>query len=158
MKKSIIFIIIIAIILLITIFLRVKFERYLLGDYIVIISDSNLIGKDWNEKNINEQFIDLNYNNRIYASTNKLIDQNDLNKQLDITSIICSETPEKMHKQLVRIFSIKNISKNRAIAIKFEDNDNYYMYSYYTNVKNEKITILKYDKNTTTTNIVKIKK
>lgn len=132
MKKSIRLIIIIAIILLITIFLRIKIERYLLGDYIVIISDSNLIGKDWNEKNINEQFTDLIYNNKIYASTNKLIDQDDLNKQLDITSIICSETPEKMHEQLVTIFSIKNISKNHAIAVKFEGNDNYYMYSFYT--------------------------
>lgn len=139
MKKSIRLIIIIAIILLIIIFFRIKIERYLLGDYIVIISDSNLIAKDWNEKNINEQFTDLNYNNKIYVSTNKLIDQDDLNKQLDITNIICSETPEKMHKQLVRIFSIKNISKNRAIAIKFEDNDNYYMYSYYTNVKMKKL-------------------
>lgn len=161
MQKKYIVIIIIAICMLITLICKIdnKQNNQKLGSY-NFVKDTISNEKEWNEKNINEQFSELKYRNSIYLSTDMKINNDDIKKKIDITNILGSEDFEAMHKKQITIYSIKDISVNYAVAVKFENDVNYYVY---INPKkaddsNNDSTIYKYDKSTDTTTPVEITK
>lgn len=81
------------------------------------------------------------------------INTDDIKKEIDTTDIIGSEDSETIHEKQVKLYSIKDISVNCAVAVKFEDDENYYMYARYAykDDLNKDTTIYRYDKNTNTT-------
>lgn len=153
MKKICIIIISILICILITlIYILDNNENNKLSNY-NLVKDSISNDKQWNEKELNEQFVELEYNNNIYLSSDMKINADDIKKKIDITNIIGYESSELIHKEQITLYLIKDISINNAIAVKFENNENYYMYvnATYEDTSFKDTTIFKYDKNTNTT-------
>ena len=81
------------------------------------------------------------------------INNDDVKKKIDITNIIGYEDSDSIHKEQVTLYSIKDISENCAVAVKFENDEEYYMYAnpLYEEVINTDTTIFRYDKKTDTT-------
>ncbi len=152
MKKIYIVIIIIVICVLIALIYRLDNKHNKLSNY-NFVKDSISNEKQWNEKDINEQFIELEYNNSIYLSSDMKINADDIKKKIDTTNIIGHESFESIHKEQITLYSIKDISVNCAVAVKFENDENYYMYANpaYEDNSNKDTTIFRYDKNTNTT-------
>lgn len=61
-----------------------------------------------------------------------------------------------MHKKQITLYSIKDISIKYAVAIQFENDENYYVYinSEEANDSYNDSTIYKYDKETNTTSTI----
>lgn len=113
-----------------------------------LVKDSISNEKQWNEKKINEQYIELEYNNGIYLSSDIKINANDIKKKIDTTYIIGYENAETIHKEQIILYSIKEKPVNYAVAVKFENDESYYMYVnlIYEEDSNRDTTIFKYDK------------
>lgn len=159
MKKIYIVIIIIVICLLVTLTYKSDNKsqnenNMLIGYNIVLDSISN--EKEWNEKNINEQFAELEYNNSIYLSSDMKINVEYITQKIDVTNIIGYESSDNIHKKQITLYSIKNMDINHAVAVKFESDENYYMYvnPLYEDDSIIDSVIFKHDKNTNTTTIV----
>lgn len=156
MKKIYIIIITIVICLLIALIYRLDNKHNngnnKLSSY-NFVRDSISNEKQWNEKDKNEQFLELEYNNNIYLSSDMKINSDDIKKKIDTTNIIGYESSDSIHKEQITLYSIIDISVNCAVAVKFENDENYYMYAnpVYEDDLNKDTKIFRYDKNTNTT-------
>ncbi len=155
MKKRYILIIIIFILIALIYGLANTKDNDKLSNY-NIIKKSVSNEKDWDEKSLTEQFTELVYNSRIYLSTDLKINSENIDKEKDVTNIIASEDSESMHKKQITLYSIKDISIKYAVAIQFENDENYYVYinSEEANDSYNDSTIYKYDKETNTTSTI----
>lgn len=161
MKKIYIIIIIIVICLLIAFIYKLdnktNNEKNKLSSY-NFIKDTISNEKDWDEKSVIEQFMGFEYNNNHYSSTDMEMNVDYIKAQIETTSIIGCENFEYMHEKQITLYAIKDISTKDAVAVKFEDDENYYVYVNSTkdDTSHEESEIIKYDKKTNTTTPVEI--
>ena len=88
----------------------------------------------WEEMTISQQFLTVKYNDNSYSSRVTKISKNDLLKNIGSSVSTGYDTYNKInYTKNVELYSIKNISEECAIAIQFENDDDYYVYvnSYY---------------------------
>lgn len=85
--------------------------------------------KQWEEKEIYEKFYKLTfYDNDYYSNKNKIEDSN-IADFIETTKIIEYDDEKLEHESTINIYNIKNISNKCAIAVKFEHDNNFYIYT-----------------------------
>lgn len=104
--------------------------------------------KKWDEKDIIEQFNELLYKDAIYCSTDKKIDKNDIKKYIDTVDIRGWESSEILYKKQIELYLIKGMPKSYAVAVKFEDDENYYMYAKVSDFPDDEEEIIMSTENT----------
>lgn len=88
----------------------------------------------WNEMSISQQFYEVEYNNSRYSSRITKISNNNILKNIGNTTLTGYDTYTKTtYNKKAELYSIKDIEEKCAIAIKFEKDNDYYVYvnSYY---------------------------
>ncbi len=88
----------------------------------------------WKDRPISQQYNEANYNNEKYSSRNTKISNDKIKENLETTTLIGKDTDTNTeHEKKAELYSIKDISEKCAIAIKFENDNDYYVYvnSYY---------------------------
>lgn len=96
-------------------------------------TDTAVIPK-WNEMSISQQFNEVEYNNSKYSSRITKISNNNILKNIGNATLTGYDTyTETTYNKKAELYSIKDIEKKCAIAIKFEGDTDYYVYvnSYY---------------------------
>lgn len=98
------------------------------------IDSSTAVLPKWNEMTISQQFYELEYNNSRYSSRVTKISSDNILKKLGNAILTGYDVyTETTYNKKAELYSIKNISENCAISIKFEGDTEYYVYvnSYY---------------------------
>lgn len=88
----------------------------------------------WNEMTISQQFIEVEYNNSKYTSRiTKILSDNILEKVGDATLTGYDTYSGTTYSKKAELYSIKDIADKCAIAVKFKEDNDYYVYvnSYY---------------------------
>lgn len=88
----------------------------------------------WNEMSISQQFDEVEYNNSRYSSRITKISNNNILKNIGNATLTGYDTYTKTtYNKKAELYSIKDIEEKCAIAIKFERDNDYYVYvnSYY---------------------------
>lgn len=88
----------------------------------------------WNEKSISQQFYEVEYNGNKYSSRITKISNNNILKNVGEATLTGYDTYTKItYNKKAELYSIKDIAEKCAIAIKFEEDTDYYVYvnSYY---------------------------
>ena len=95
--------------------------------------DSALVPK-WDERPISDQYYEAKYNNNTYSSRKTKISKDKLSKNIGSTTLNGYDTYTKIkYNKKAELYSIKDISEKCAIAVQFENDNDYYVYvnSYY---------------------------
>lgn len=84
----------------------------------------------WEQISISEQFNEVKYNNSEYFSKKTKISKDMIEKNIG-TSILTGYDiyTKNTYNKNADLYSIKNISQKCAIAVKFEENNDYYVYA-----------------------------
>lgn len=85
---------------------------------------------DWEKKSSAQKFYNIEYDGRRYnGERNTLISEDKINQDLGEFTVttLNSETSATVEIK-VHIYKIKNVIEEAAIAVKFEEDDNYYVY------------------------------
>lgn len=91
-------------------------------------SDSSIVLK-WNEMSISQQYYEVEYNNSKYSSRTTKISNDSILKNIGNTTLMGYDTyTETTYSKKGELYSIKNISEKCAIAVKFEEDTEYYVY------------------------------
>lgn len=88
--------------------------------------------KKWSEKTIVEKFIEVDYFHIKYSPGigNIVVDKDKINQDLGKTIVKSFNSEEmKWYEAEVSLYSIKKVSEKAAIAVKFENDSNYYAYA-----------------------------
>ena len=88
----------------------------------------------WNEMSISQQFYEVEYNNNKYSSRITKISKDKILKNIGNATLTGYDTyTETTYSKNGELYSIKNISEKCAVAVKFEGDEDYYVYinSYY---------------------------
>ena len=88
----------------------------------------------WNEMTISQQFIEVEYNNSKYTSRiTKILSDNIIEKVGDATLTGYDTYSGTTYSKKAELYSIKDIADKCAIAVKFKEDNDYYVYvnSYY---------------------------
>lgn len=91
----------------------------------------------WSERSISQQYTELAFNNLKYFGADAKISQENIGDKLGTGELSgydedCS-VGEKAYKKNGTVFTIKSIASRCAVAVKFEESDDYFIYrnSYY---------------------------
>lgn len=123
--KYVITLIFIILVVLGIVFIRIINKQYSSGGAEV---------QKWNEMSISKQFCGAEYDNNEYYTQETEILSDRIEKKLTETTLIGYDNyTGTTYNKKANLFSIKNISKQCAIAVRFEGDNNYYVYtnSYY---------------------------
>lgn len=88
----------------------------------------------WDEMSISQQYYEVEYNNSKYSSRITKISNDNILKNIGNATLIGYDTyTETTYSKKGELYSIKDLSEKCAIAVKFEGDNNYYVYenSYY---------------------------
>lgn len=84
----------------------------------------------WEEMSISEQFNTVKYNNSEYFSKKTKIASNNIEKRIENSILTGYDVYTKRYYNTnAEVYSIKNISKTCAVAVKFEGDTDYYVYT-----------------------------
>lgn len=91
--------------------------------------DEIAIVPHWEDLTISQQFSLVNYNDNNYDSKNTKISSDMISQKLGTATLTGKDTyANKVYNNNAEIYEIKNISKECAIALKFENTVEYYVY------------------------------
>lgn len=88
----------------------------------------------WEELETNQQYNEVEYNNNTYSSRNAKIESKKIEKELGTTALTGYDSySQNKRKKDGKIYSIKDLPEECAIAIQFENDEDFYVYvnSYY---------------------------
>lgn len=88
----------------------------------------------WNEMSISQQFGEVEYNNNVYSSRIAKISKDNILTNIENATLTGYDTYTKTtYSKNGELYLIKDIAEKCAIAVKFEENTDYYVYvnSYY---------------------------
>lgn len=89
----------------------------------------NVIVPRWNEMSISQQFGEVEYNNNKYSSRIAKISKDNIVKNIGNATLIGYDIyTETTYSKKGDLYSIKGISEKSAIAVKFEEGTDYYVY------------------------------
>lgn len=84
----------------------------------------------WKKLNVNQQYSYIKYENNTYENTNTDILTSCISEKIaDTTAKGTDMYNKKTYTKKAEIFSIKTIDKTCAVAVKFEGNDKYFVYT-----------------------------
>ncbi len=93
------------------------------------ISESIARVQKWDEMPISQQFMQVKYNNSVYASKITEISSDNILRYIDNSVLTGYDVyTQTNYEHSGELYSIKNISDKCAIAVKFEGDINYYVY------------------------------
>ncbi len=91
-------------------------------------SETTVVPK-WEEMAISQQFYEVEYKNNIYSSRETKILEDELFENIGDAVLTGRDTyNETVYSKNANLYSIKNISEECAIALQFEDDNDYYVY------------------------------
>lgn len=94
-----------------------------------LIQDSITIETPWEEQIVCQQFNSFDYNNSTYSSRDTKILDNMIENELYSTILTGYDSINDIfYKKSATIYSIENYSQNCVVAIKFEEDTDYYVY------------------------------
>lgn len=96
-------------------------------------SDTTVVPR-WDEMSISQQFTEVQYNNNVYSSRITKISKDNILQNIGNATLTGDDTYTKTtYSKKGDLYSIKGIAEKCAIAVKFEENTDYYVYvnSYY---------------------------
>ena len=83
----------------------------------------------WNEMSISQQFGEVVYNNNEYTSRISKISKENIMENIGNTTLIgYDEDTKNTYRKKGDLYSIKGINEKSGIAVKFEDDTEYYVY------------------------------
>lgn len=95
-----------------------------------LVQDSIAREIPWEEKTICQQFYSLEYNHNVYNARNIEIDDDRIEKELGMVTLTASDSINDIfYKKEANMYSIKEYNSNAIVAIKFEEDNNYYIYT-----------------------------
>ncbi len=84
----------------------------------------------WDELTITGQYYEAEYNGVSYSGRSKTVDKNNIGEKIEIITVKgLDEYTSILHKKQVTAYEINKISPNCAIAVQFEGDSNYYIYT-----------------------------
>lgn len=84
--------------------------------------------KKWNQKEIYIKFNSINFNSYNYVSNESAIQHENLGNYIQQINVSAYDDENMEQIATVNIYEIENISNKCAIAIQFENDENYYIY------------------------------
>ncbi|MFR5684631.1 MAG: hypothetical protein ACLUD1_11455 [Clostridia bacterium] len=88
----------------------------------------------WDEMSISQKFMEVTYNQNQYSSRITKISNDNIERNIGTAILTGYDTyTDTYHRKKGELYTIKNIAEKCAIAVKFEENSDYYVYvnSYY---------------------------
>ena len=93
------------------------------------IEDSMAIVPKWDEMSISQQFIEVEYNNSKYTSRMTKISSDNILRNIGSSILTGYDTYTKTtYSKEGKLYSIKELSEECVIAVKFEEEPDYYVY------------------------------
>ena len=92
-------------------------------------SDSIATEQHWNEKPINKQYDEIEFNSNKYFSKTTKVESNKISEKLGEAILTGYDSDTNTYKKINGdVYLIDGVSKECVIAIKFENDNNYYVY------------------------------
>lgn len=99
-----------------------------------ITDTETTVAPKWDEMSISQKFMEVTYNQNQYSSRITKISNDNIERNIGTAILTGYDTyTDTYHRKKGELYTIKNIAEECAIAVKFEENSDYYVYvnSYY---------------------------